>query len=119
MKIDNVNERKMMLKAIPNLYDYSITSDGEIWSSRDYRFLKSNPKEAYKSVGINGRHYLIHRLVLETFIGPCPEGEVCRHLDGDKRNNSLNNLCWGTLKENTQDAIRHGTHSQPRGRWCL
>lgn len=53
--------------------------------------------------------YLVHRLVLEAFVGPCPEGMECRHLDGNPANNKLENLCWGTRKENRADSIRHGT----------
>jgi hypothetical protein len=33
----------------------------------------------------------------------------CRHVDGDKRNNSLSNLAWGTPAENAADKVRHGT----------
>jgi len=51
----------------------------------------------------------VHRLVLEAFVGPCPEGMQCRHLDGDKTNNSLSNLKWGTPSENNSDKVLHGT----------
>lgn len=46
----------------------------------------------------------IHRLVLETFVGPCPDGKV--------GNNNVDNLYWGTRQDNVNDAIRHGTHNQ-------
>lgn len=45
----------------------------------------------------------IHRLVLEVFVSPCPEGMECRHLDYDQSNNNLSNLEWGTHKENCLD----------------
>lgn len=54
----------------------------------------------------------IHRLVLETFIGPAPEGLQTRHLDGNPRNNRLDNLCWGTPKENQADRALHGTDNK-------
>lgn len=50
----------------------------------------------------------IHRLVLEAFSGPCPEGMGCRHLDGNQMNNWLSNLKWGTPQENADDRVRHG-----------
>lgn len=56
----------------------------------------------------------VSRLVLELFVGPCPEGMECRHLDGDKTNNQLSNLRWGTRSENVRDKTRHGTHPAPR-----
>lgn len=56
----------------------------------------------------------IHRLVLETFIGPCPLGSESRHYDGIKTNNSLHNLSWDTKVVNTADKLRHG--AQPQGR---
>lgn len=65
----------------------------------------------------NGKRkpYKIHRLVLETFTGPLPHGKESRHLDGNRINNHLNNLQYGTKSENTLDSVRHGTHIDIRG----
>jgi len=53
--------------------------------------------------------FRVHTLVLTTFSGPCPEGMVCRHLNGDPVDNRWpENLVWGTPAENIQDEIRHG-----------
>ncbi len=53
----------------------------------------------------------IHRLVLEAFIGPCPEGMECRHFpDRNPANNNLSNLHWGTVSENALDRAIHGTN---------
>ena len=49
----------------------------------------------------------VHRLVLETFVGPCPEGMESRHLDGDASKNHISNLRWGTHRENEADKITH------------
>ena len=49
-----------------------------------------------------------HRIVLETFKGPCPPGMECRHRDGNPANNNLGNLAWGTPTENAADRERHG-----------
>jgi predicted XRE-type DNA-binding protein len=50
----------------------------------------------------------VHVLILEAFVGPCPSGMECRHIDGDSLNNRLDNLCWGSRSENEQDKVRHG-----------
>lgn len=50
----------------------------------------------------------VHRLVLEAFVGPCPEGMEGCHADGDPRNNDLSNLRWDKHLANLIDAIGHG-----------
>ncbi|MGK3995033.1 HNH endonuclease [Sorangium sp. So ce1024] len=51
---------------------------------------------------------LVHRLVLEAFVGPCPPGMEGCHNDGDPTNNRLENLRWDTPKANWEDRRRHG-----------
>lgn len=51
---------------------------------------------------------LVHAIVLEAFVGPCPPGMECRHLDGIPMNVALWNLCWGTRKQNADDRAKHG-----------
>lgn len=57
----------------------------------------------------------VHVLVLTAFVGPCPTGMQCRHLDGNPRNNTLSNLRWGTRAENNADTTRHGRAGRNRG----
>lgn len=40
---------------------------------------------------------------------PKNEGQIVRHLDGNPKNNKLDNLEWGTPKENHDDKYIHGT----------
>lgn len=72
-------------------------------------------QDGYQQVGLyknleSPRVVSVHRLVLEAFVGPCPKGQECRHLDGMAWNNRLENLKWGTRKEQSADRERHGTH---------
>jgi hypothetical protein len=52
---------------------------------------------------------LLHRIVLEAFVGPCPDGCQAGHGAGGKLDNRLANLRWRTLHENNfTDKIRDG-----------
>ena len=62
-----------------------------------------------KGIGKNGRYGLVHVAVLEAWVGPRPPGCEVRHLDGNRQNNCLANLCWGTHTENQNDRRRHLT----------
>ena len=54
----------------------------------------------------------MHRIVLEAFVGPCPEGLEGAHLDGNPRNNRVDNLSWATKKENMRHRDMHGHTSR-------
>lgn len=61
---------------------------------------------------------LVHRVVLEAFVGPCPEGMETRHLDSDPTNNCLENLVWGTVEENRRDTANLGNHPSQKRKVC-
>ena len=112
-----------MLKTHPKYTDYAITDDGRVWSKprKDRlgrwwsgKWLKpGKASTGYYTVCLASntkrKSFCLHQLVLETYVGPCPEGLQCRHLDGNRENNKLDNLRWGTPSENVFDAVRHGT----------
>lgn len=50
----------------------------------------------------------IHSVILETFVGPPPEGMECCHGPGGAQDNRLVNLRWDTRKENAADYHRRG-----------
>lgn len=51
----------------------------------------------------------VHSLVLIAFSGQRPKDMDCLHINGVSSDNRLENLRWGTAKENMQDKVRHGT----------
>lgn len=122
---------KTKVKTIPGFSNYAISREGKVWSKSRFSFqtqklkgqwLKSGNRNGYLGVVLRKRNKSysrdVHRLVLETYVGPCPEGMESRHLDGNSQNNNLNNLCWGTHSENMRDTVQHGTHVDNRGEKC-
>lgn len=103
---------------------YQASTFGHI--KRSERILKTRPctKYGHLAIGLwengNRKTYKVHRLIILTFVGPCPQGMETRHLDGNASNNKLDNLRYGTRSENELDKIRYGTRFQPdnRGEKC-
>lgn len=60
----------------------------------------------------------VHRLVLEAFVGKCPDGMETLHIDGDPTNNRVDNLRWGSSSDNPLDIIRHGHHNETSKTCC-
>lgn len=60
----------------------------------------------------------VHRLVMLAFEGPQIEGTDVRHLNGDRTDNRLSNLTYGTRSENEYDKVNHGTHQQASKERC-
>jgi hypothetical protein len=52
--------------------------------------------------------------VAEAFHGPRPNGNVIRHLDGNRYNNAATNLAYGLPQENVNDTIKHQTYKGSR-----
>jgi hypothetical protein len=55
-----------------------------------------------------GRNFLIHRLVLEAFVGPFEPGEQANHISGVKTDNRLVNLEKVTSVQNMKHAVAKG-----------
>jgi len=70
--------------------------------------LQLGTSRGYLHVRLLGRTCKVHQLILRTFVGPRPDGMDVRHLNGDKRDNRLENLTYGTRSENCLDITRHG-----------
>lgn len=98
--------------------DYLINKDGKIYSLKTKKYLKPIVKNTgylyvflYNKNGMK-KHY-IHLLVLNVFRGRKPNGYESRHLDGNNQNNHINNLEWGTRRQNINDKWKHGTMPIP------
>ena len=101
---------------------YRVGDDGSVWSCRTQGFgvgrigpwkqLKRVSADGYPQVALrrDGKTYyrLVHRLVLEAFVGPCPPGMEACHWDDVRSNGALSNLRWDTRRENKADELRNG-----------
>lgn len=108
-----------MYSSIRGFPNYYILAIGKVYSVKSKKYLLHGITHGYHHVCLckNNKKYTkrVHILVLEHFIGKKPKGFETRHLDGDKSNNKLSNLKWGTKKDNGQDKIRHGTSKINKG----
>ncbi len=110
----------LKFRPIPRFPSYYVSNAGHVISAKrnKLRFQKLGDNQGYKraNAGPSGTHILpqlVHGLVLEAFIGPRPDGMQCRHKNGIRHDNRVENLEWGTIQENSDDRTRHGT--QPVG----
>ncbi len=107
------------MKAIPGFPGYFVCPIGKVYSERRGAIKELKPainEKGYLRVSLMKDGKLIglrvHRAVLEAFTGPMPAGMQCCHIDGNVTNNSLENLMYGTPKENSQHRILHGTQQR-------
>lgn len=99
---------------------FSVSPEGEIRRNRDGYILRPHPVVGgylRVTMSLNGRarNILVHRIVMEAFVGPCPEGHEVDHEDGDPANNALSNLSYMTPSQNVRAAFDRGHRSPAHG----
>lgn len=93
---------------------YEVSDQGRVLSVRTglMKSLAVHTISGYHMVTLksNGRRktYHVHRLVLDAFVGPLPDGLVSCHNNGDPQDNRLANLRYDTPSANNFDKVRHG-----------
>lgn len=101
LTINNIN-----YFSIPEYEGYYISKTGDVFSTKSNHFMKQNTNyKGYKRVYLqkDGKDWalLVHRLVLLTFVGK--SDKQVRHLNSNPADNRLENLRYGTAKENMKD----------------
>jgi hypothetical protein len=129
---DHLNNSPEIWKAVPGFEGhYDVSNQGRIRSywrrigkgigNGTEAVLDGQPQKILKPVLSRGYHLVnlykegtlyqsaVHKLVLETFVGPCPPGMEGCHNNGKPKNNCLYNLRWDFPINNSLDRIKHGT----------
>lgn len=130
------------VKPCPSYPGYSVTESGEVFTHRrrfglgkgrggGVRIDGEYARKLGSWTGHGGYQYVsvatprgqravpVHALLMDAFVGPAPDGQEVRHLDGTT-NNALSNLAYGTPKQNAEDRLRCGVRmegeSHPRAK---
>jgi len=88
-----------------------IRTDGTIY--QDGKLKKPyNHSKGYDIVWVEGKNKRVHRLVAETYI-PNPLNKCCiNHINGDKKDNRVENLEWVNTRENNEHARLNGLQEE-------
>jgi hypothetical protein len=106
-----------MIKPIPNHSEYFVDDEGNVYSTKNrvchkLKMWTQQNNYSYIIIYPHREHSSVARLVLEAFVGLCPEGMEACHNDGNPTNNRVPNLRWDTRTNNQRDRIKHGTDSR-------
>lgn len=107
-EVSDRGEVRSLERTLPHPFSGTKTYPSKIlsaWSKPPYGYVCV---KLYKDG--HGSHRPVHRLVLEAFVSPRPEGMEGCHYDGDPSNNAVGNLRWDTRTANAADMLRHGRH---------
>lgn len=114
---------------------YEVSNTGRIRSvdrfiGGPYGLVKRRGQEMHRSANRNGYLYTmgsregeqkriwVHRAVLEAFVGPRLPRQVCLHGNDNPSDNRVENLRWGTQKENIIECVSRGRQANARKTHC-
>lgn len=92
-------DSEVVWKQIPGM-KYEASNKGDVRNMRNQRLVKPYDMGGYYNVSAGGRRHRLHRLIAMAFI-PNPDNlPEIDHLDGDKYNNTPENLVWDSHRHN-------------------
>lgn len=87
---------------------YFASQNGNIYNRHGELMQGAIDRCGYRHIIVNRKNKNVHRIIAETFI-PNESGLPCvNHKDGNKLNNSVDNLEWCNHSENTLHSFRNG-----------
>lgn len=108
----NLNIDNEIWKEIPqeivNKSNYFVSNFGRYKNNKGEIKINYTPTTGYIRIRILNKKWLLHRLVALTFLDNPENKEMVNHKDGNKLNNSLDNLEWVTCLENNTHKISFG-----------
>lgn len=88
---------------------HEVSNFGEIRNKATGKILKQfKGKDGYLRIQLDRRTQTVHRVVAKAFCLKTPGKDFVNHIDGNKKNNSADNLEWCTRSENIKHAYTHG-----------
>ena len=94
--------------------EYSITRSGQVFKNGEPIAINET-QFGGKKCEINGKTYLVHRLVASAFLGMDINDEktFVQHGDDNQQNDNVENLSLGTNSSNTQDKVNKDRQHKP------
>lgn len=110
---------------LKELFEYK---DGDLYRKKDGKLarVKSNPKQRYERMTIDSKVYRIHRMIFLYHNGYLPD--VLDHIDGNKKNNIIENLRVATQQQNCLNRMAHKNNrsgyknvhwANSMNKWCV
>ena len=91
---------------------YEASLDGHIRNKNTKRILREFVgKDGYLRTQFDGKSRTVHRVIALAFIPKIEGKDFINHKDGNKQNNSVDNLEWCTRSENMKHAYKHNLKS--------
>lgn len=94
---------------------YVAFSNGMIFNLRGERMVGCVNRDGYINGIISGRNMQFHRIIASIFCERELGKDYVDHLDGNKLNNSANNLEWVTRSDNTKRSFKLGLQKNING----
>ena len=113
------NQEEIWKDVVGYEWMYQISTMGNVRNSRTGYVIKQKLNiNGYPTVIIRNSSgkkgtLRVHRLIMIAFIDNPHNKPFVNHIDGDKRNNNINNLEWCTAKENSVHAALIGLCKKP------